>query len=68
MQGVEVCVGLSSPRLSSDRLHSAPPTLRLEVAASSTLTSAKNGLDIGVHLTVSSILMGLASFGIKNNS
>ena len=50
MQGVEVCTGLSSPRLSSDRLRSARPTLRLEVVASSTLISAKDGLDIGVHL------------------
>ena len=52
MQGVEVCTGLSSPRLSSHRLRSARPTLRLEVVASCTLTSAKNGLDIGVHLTL----------------
>ena len=29
----------------------ARPTLRLEVIASSTLTSTKNGLDIGVHLS-----------------
>ena len=50
MQGVEVFTGLSSPRLSSGRLRSARPTLRLVIVASSTLTSAKDGLDIGVHL------------------
>jgi len=57
MQGVEVCTGLSSPRLSSNRLRSAQPTLGLEVVASCTLTSTKNGLDIGVHLIFISYIL-----------